>query len=151
MSVVKQLLAEDRWSMAQLGHPLGDATLRFRSRLPAPGAVADYGHRLSITWAYAAEGSGARLSAAIGEAMGNFEDHLCEAVEHDAHAVLVAVLTFDGARQWVFYTGDVAELGRRLSAIPDLDGEPYPIEVSSEQDPTWSFLRDQVLTRIPSE
>lgn len=151
MSLVKQLLEEDRWSMAQLGHPLGDATLRFRSRILGPLGVEEHGHRLSITWAYAPEGSGERLSAALGETMGRFEDHLCEAVEHDAHAVLVAVLTFDGARQWVLYTGDVAEVGKRLSVMPDLDGKPYPIELYTEPDPTWSFLRDELLKRIPTE
>ena len=47
-----------------------------------------------------------------------FEDRLCDAWEHDAIAVLTAVLTFDGARQWVFYTADTEQCGSRLNAMP---------------------------------
>jgi hypothetical protein len=78
------------------------------------------------------------------EAMGEFEDRLCAALEADAHAYLAAVLTFDGARQWVFYTDDVAECGRRLEAMPQNE-QPYPIELDAFDDPDWSYLRKQLL------
>jgi hypothetical protein len=81
--------------------------------------------------------------------MTRLEHHLCEAVQHDAHAVLTAILTFDGARQWVFYTFDVKEFGQRLSVIPDYYGEPYPIALTTKEDPTWSYLREQILLRVP--
>jgi hypothetical protein len=54
--------------------------------------------------------------------MKRFEGHLCGAFEQDALAVLTAVLTFDVARQWVFYTDDVQECANRLSEIPDSTG-----------------------------
>ena len=61
-----------------------------------------------------------------------FENRFCQAVEHDAHAVLAAVLTFDGARQWVIYTSDVQECGARLEAMPQ-EPEPYPLELTSSK------------------
>jgi hypothetical protein len=80
-------------------------------------------------------------------AMVSFERRLANAWEDDCLAVLTAVLTFDGARQWVYYTKDVPECGRRLNSMPQ-EPEPYPIELTAEQDPDWSYLRDQILARV---
>jgi hypothetical protein len=110
-----------------------------------------YERFLTVTWGYADEGSGELPDAATGSEMERFEGHLCDAFEHDALAVLAAVLTFDGARQWVFYTHDVQECANRLSVIPDYHGEPYPIELTSEEDPTWAYLREQILGRVPTD
>jgi hypothetical protein len=80
--------------------------------------------------------------------MGQFEDRLCEVLEADAQAFLAAVFTFDGARQWVFYTADIEECRRRLEAMPQ-NAEPYPIEIDAFDDPTWQYLRTQILKRVP--
>jgi hypothetical protein len=74
------------------------------------------------------------------EQMADFENRFCESVEHEATAILAAVLTFDGARQWVFYTRDVQKCGERLNS-----SEPYPLELTAEQDPEWAYLREKVL------
>lgn len=66
------------------------------------------------------------------------------AYEHDFHAVLTAVITTNGARQWIFYTSDIDECGQRLTAMPQ-ENEPYPIELTADDDPDWSFLRQNVL------
>jgi hypothetical protein len=68
----------------------------------------------------------------------------------DAHAFLSAVLTSDGARQWVFYAGNIAECGRRLEAMPQND-RPYPVEIDTFVDPDWAYLRNQVLNRLPKD
>jgi len=105
---------------------------------------------LTIVWPYADEDTGTLPSADDSEQMAQFEDRFCKAVESDALAILTAVLTFDGARQWVFYTGDVAECGKRLSQMPQTS-DPYPIELTTEADPEWAYLRNQVLARIPDD
>ena len=76
-----------------------------------------------------------------------FEERFCQAVEQDACAVLSAVLTFDGARQWVFYTDDVKGCAERLGAMPQ-ETEPYPLELTAQDDPEWSYLRDEILKRV---
>jgi hypothetical protein len=106
---------------------------------------------VTVVWAYAAEGTGAMPDLATSNEMERFEKHLRDAVQRDANAVLTAVLTFDGARQWVWYTRDVAEFGQRLSVIPDYYGKPYPIELTTNEDPTWSYLREQILRGIPTD
>lgn len=77
--------------------------------------------------------------------MSRFEDFLTASVEQDGLAVLTAILTFDGARQWVYYTRDIQQFAERLSAIPDFYGDPYPLEISTQEDPIWSYLREQIL------
>ena len=84
------------------------------------------------------------------EQMAEFENRFCDAVERDATAILTAVLTFDGARQWVFYTGDVQECGERLANMPQRD-EPYPLELATEEDPGWQYLREQILKVVPKD
>jgi hypothetical protein len=79
-----------------------------------------------------------------------FENRLVPALEGDALAALVAVLTFDGARQWVFYTSDVKACGGRLEAMPQ-ERDPYPIELDAFADPEWGYLRDQILAGVPRE
>jgi uncharacterized protein DUF695 len=151
MSQVDDLLQADLWTVAEFGHPLGPAIIRFRRPVLGPSGVEDYRRLVTVVWAYAAEGTGAMPDLATSNEMERFEKHLCEAVQHDAHAVLTAVLTFDGARQWVWYTRDVTEFGQRLSVIPDYYGEPYPIELTTNEDPTWCYLREQILRRIPTD
>jgi hypothetical protein len=85
--------------------------------------------------------------ALASEAMGTFENRLCSAWERDALAFLAAVLTYDGARQWVFYTSDVAECGRRLHEMPQ-EIDPYPIELTTESDPQWQYLHEQILRTV---
>lgn len=79
------------------------------------------------------------------QAMATFEDRLALAWEHDGHAYLAAILTLDGARQWVFYTSEVQECAQRLTDMPQ-EAEPYPLELTTELDPTWSWLHDQILS-----
>ena len=151
MSAVKQLLKDDHWTLAEVGHPTGPALVRFRSPVLGPAGVEDYHRLVTVVWAYDAEETGAMPDVGTSKEMERFENHLCDAVQHDAHAVLTAVLTFDGARQWVYYTRDVAEFGQRLSVIPDYYGQPYPIELTTDEDPTWSYLREQILRRVPTD
>jgi len=106
-----------------------------------------YEHRLLVVWPYADEGMGDLPSENDQAQMQVFEDSLCDAWERDGLAVLTAVLTFDGARQWVFYTRNVDECGERLSAMPQ-EAEPYPIELTTEPDPKWSYLREQILQTV---
>ena len=143
-------LRADRWAGVELRTGAGMGLLRYRTPVLKGQAIAGYERVLKIVWPYADEGTGELPTEAQSDEMRVFEDRFCEAVETDAHAVLTAVLTFDGARQWVFYTGDVAECGARLEAMPQ-EEEPYPIELTAEPDPAWAYLREQILMRVKFE
>ena len=141
---VRQLIASDRWTSVRGDMAGGSYLLRFRQPVLKPAAVADYPRCLRVVWAYGPEGSGTLPSPQVNQRMGVFEDRLCEAWEHDAVAALTAVLTFDGARQWVFYTADVGACGTRLEDMPQ-EAEPYPIELDAFDDPAWEYLRNEII------
>jgi hypothetical protein len=139
-------LRSDQWTLAEVSTDFGLGLLRYRTPVLNPGQVDGYDRVLRILWPYAEEDSGEMPDESDSEAMAEFENRLCAALETDAHAYLAAVLTFDGARQWVFYTSDVAECGRRLEDMPQND-DPYPIELDAFDDPDWSYLREQIVRR----
>ena len=146
----KQVIAGlrwDKWNIAECSTDHGVGILRYRIPVPRPNEVTGYGRVLRVVWPYAAEGARAMPSPEESAAMGVFEDRLCEALESDAHAYLAAVLTFDGARQWVFYTNDATVCGSRLEEMPQNE-DPYPIELDAFDDSEWSYLRDTILRRV---
>jgi hypothetical protein len=122
----------------------GSFFVRFRTPIIQPGQTGSHRRRLVVCWPYADSGSGAMPTESDSRAMAIFENRVCDAWENDTLAFLAAVLTFDGARQWVFYTDNVQECGERLSAMPQ-EAEPYPIELTTEEDPDWVYLREQIL------
>jgi hypothetical protein len=115
---IAEFIKHDHWSLASGENEAGPMVLRFRVPVPGPRDTAGYGRLLTILWAYDEEDSGAMPSPKVSREMGKFEDRLCEALETDALAVLTAVLTFDGARQWVLYTGKVKACGERINNMP---------------------------------
>ena len=146
---VSRLIKEDIWSLItrEGDEEFGPSLLRFRTPVLGPRDTLGYSQRLRILWAYAEENSGELPSDEETAALEQFENRLCAALEHDDHAALVAVLTFDGARQWVFYTKDHRECGQRIEAMPQNE-EPYPIEMDACTDPEWSYLRDEILKNV---
>jgi hypothetical protein len=147
---VSAVLAADKWALATASGETGPLVLRYRTPILGPDNVEGYHRVLRILWPYEAEDTGAMPSASDSVDMGQFEDRLCDVLEFDAHAFLAAVLTSDGARQWVFYTADVGECGRRLEAMPQ-NVERYPIEIDAFDDPAWQYLRAQILKRVPMD
>lgn len=143
-ATVQDLLAVDQWVRVHGSGPSGHSFLRYRTPVVGAGGAGDFTTRVSVTWPYADEDTGALPDQSDQERLARFENHLVDAWEKGNIAILAAVLTFDGARQWVFYTRDVDECERRLSAMPQ-EEEPYPLELLAEDDSEWSYLRDDIL------
>src|SRR6185369_1810783 len=144
---VVDVLRNGLWTLLEGEVGTGPFLLRFRTPVLAPPATTGFGHVLKIVWPYADENTGAMPSAEDSQRMAEFENRFCEVVEHDATAILTAVLTFDGERQWVVYSGDIPECGRRLNSMPQ-NAEPYPLELTTEHDPDWQYLRREILKRV---
>lgn len=138
--VVLDLLRRDVWDLAEVHTDVGIALVRYRAPVLSGRRVEGYERALKVVWPFAQADTGELPSGEESFRMGVFEDRLVEAVEHDAHAVLTAILTFDGARQWVFYTSDVHEFLARLEAMPQ-EAEPYPLELTTEEDPHVALSR----------
>ena len=144
MSTAIENFIESGWAVATGGDPQSPMLLRFRQPLPAPDEVAHLGEVLRVLWIYADEGTGALPTDEDADQMGRFENALCDALESDQTAVLTAVLTLDGARQWIFYTGDVQSCGDRINQMPQGEAR-YPLELDTFSDATWSYLRQDIL------
>jgi hypothetical protein len=149
-SKVVQVIKHDHWASSKGEIKVGPFVLRFRTPVLAPTEVLDYPQRLSVLWVYAAENTGAMPDEEDTRRMERYENLLIDALEGDYQAVLTAVITLDGARQWIFYTGDDAGCRERIGAIP-AENAPYPVELSSADDPQWEFLRKQILGGIAYE
>lgn len=141
---VVELVRNDVWSIAHGTASIGHVFIRFRTPVLEPSQIGEYQRVLKIVWPYADEDTGALPSHQQDAELAVFEARLCEALETDYLAALTAVLTFDGARQWVFYTFDIPECGRRISSMPHDNGK-YPIELTTEPDPEWRYLRTVIL------
>lgn len=126
------------WAIAEGKHNKLPLTIRFRNELQTRPDIVNHPHLIQITWAYDGLESGLPGNL-INEQMSIFEDRLTSAVEHDASAVLVAVITNDGEREWSFYSSDVQEFANRLSNMPQAE-EKYPIDMTTRNDPEWEFL-----------
>lgn len=100
-----------------------------------------------VIWPYDEEGKGTLPDHETGERLREFEALLSATLENDARAIVAAVVTFDGARQWVAYTTDSAECTRRMQLIFG-DGSRFPLDIDAFPDPSWSYLRDEVLLRV---
>jgi hypothetical protein len=141
---VKRLLSEDRWAEdAGVTHD-GPWRVRWREPLLSRHEAGVYVHCLQIVWTFAAEGVIEALSPEKEAELFVFEVALRASLESDALAVLTAILTFDGTRQWILYTHDVATCFARLDALPR-EGAPRPIERDAFEDRTWEFLREEIL------
>ena len=68
-----------------------------------------------------------------------FEDRLVNAIERDAQSILVAALSCDGEKEFVFYTTDVSGFMERLTNMPQ-EKERYPITIQKSDDPAWSYF-----------
>ena len=141
---IAKVIDHDHWAASDGVLESGPYIIRFRTPELESKDVGDYIHRLSVVWPYSNESSGAMPENSDSKEMEVFENRLVEAWEHGYNAILTAVLTFDGARQWVFYTKDVDEAGKRISEMPQNE-EPYPIELTTDDDPELNFLREDIL------
>ena len=143
-----QIVKDDRWSISEGIHGGKPLVIRFRDGFGSKPDVGAYPTLLRVTWTFNGGASGMPDQAASKQ-MEVFENRLVKVVEPD-NAVLVAVVSNNGAREWAFYTSDAAEFGRLLTEMPQ-EKERYPIEISAESDPAWSFLYDDILAGTSSE
>lgn len=141
---VIDVVKEDAWAVAEGTHEDKPVFVRFRHNFRQVLDFDGYHLLLQITWPYAEADSSGMPGVEDSEAMEQFEQRILAAYEHDFHAVLTAVITTDGVRQWTFYTSDLDECGDRLSEMPQ-EVEPYPIELVADEDPEWTFLREEIL------
>lgn len=141
---ISEIIRNDIWAVAEGMHENVPLTIRFRNEFQKKPDVSEHPYLIQVTWSYVGGDSGMPDNL-TNEKMGIFEDRLTNTVETDMSAVLAAVITNDGKREWVFYASDVQEFANRMTQMPQ-EKERYPIELTTEQDPEWKFLYGQILS-----
>ena len=133
---------DDTWAATEGsdddGAPL---LLRVRSHLQALVGHSELPNRLLISWIYAPDGAPRRRGMPSVDqlaALTACEQALIAGLEAGAApaAVLIAVWTGAGRRDWMWYG---AEPGRLEAAVNAALGAlpPYPLELELEADPDW--------------
>ncbi len=127
---------EDSWFLAE-GELEGlPAVIRARQHLTDWVGHPDYTRKLTIAWSYRPGDDSGMPSEATYKAMEAFEDAIFDSLERGPSAIFVAVYTHNGRREWIGYTRDIDESENLLNKALE-DHEPYPLELTTEEDPQW--------------
>jgi hypothetical protein len=147
---IPEIVKKDEWLLAT-GVSGGRAVLiRFRQGFREASDLTGYPELLEITWTYKDEHASGMPNAEEASESQQFENFLCDFLECDFLAALTSVVITAGTIRWILYTGDVEECSKRIEAIPQ-KSEPYPINLATDTDPEWKYLREEVLAGCKDE
>jgi len=142
---IKNVIENDNWRVIERKSDSEVTFLRFRNELSVNADYSEYSKAFHIFWDYEKNDLGMPFDTSILGTMEIFETDIIAALENDLSGILVAVLTMDGYRQWLFCVKDEALFFERLNGIP-LNGEPYPLEIEKEQDSGWDYFFKNIYT-----
>lgn len=128
--------ADDNWTVAQgedNGMPI---LLRIRNPAPSYASKRKFVQMLAISWPYESPGDHGMPNEEVLESMTQLEELLVPAFEDAKQGFLSVVVTGNGVREWQLYTTDVESAGLLINeTLADYD--PFPIQISVEEDPEW--------------
>jgi hypothetical protein len=126
------------WSLGE-GHT-GQFPFQLRLRLVGPDFARElFPRRLNVFWSMQSSDDDGLPTHDELAALHRFEDRLVAAVEEARVAMLVAVITGSGEREFVFQASDPEQFLRCLTEMPQ-EEERYPVEMTVTDDPDWAFL-----------
>ncbi len=106
--------------------------------------------RLNLLWRMSSPDQNGLASASETARLERFENDLLDVVETNVIAVLAAVLTCDGTREFVFHTNNAEQCLEALAQIPQ-DAEPFPLTIHAHDDRDWSYLSAVIRDFEPNE
>jgi hypothetical protein len=118
----------------------GRATIRLRVRKPPLPDGRVFGCAVEVSWPY--EGAD-YPSPDINQRQLALETALDDLSGMNGFSELVQVSTGMGKKDWLYYTSDQERFMRDFNAL--LAGhDPYPIQITFYQDPSWQIWSDVV-------
>lgn len=102
---------------------------------------ADFPVRLNIFWEMAEPLYGGLASPKDIALMQKFEDRILRGTEMNGVAILVAVVTGKGEREFIFQVNSKNLFLQALTEMPQ-EVERYPIEIYSADDAEWGYFND---------
>ena len=80
--------------------------------------------------------------------MARFENTVIDDLEEDLLCIFCCVYLHNGLKEWMAYTADIDATCDRLDRAL-ASQEPYPIEITVEDDPTWAEYRNLLAETNP--
>ena len=139
---LSEIIKRDQWAGAEGTHNELPLIIRFRNKVSKDCNLKPLPQLIQIFWDFEDSRSG-MPSNEESNAMRVFEDRLVEALEPDLVGILIAAITTNGYREWVYYVKSVEDFSERLHAMPQ-EGDPYPIDIQTKEDPNWDYFFNNV-------
>ena len=136
------IISRDKWAGAEGTHNERPLIIRFRNEVSKDCDLKELPHLMRVFWTFEDSPSG-MPSREENEAMRIFEDRLIDALEKDLAGMLIAAITTNGYREWVYYAKSVETFAERLHVMPQ-EENPYPIEIQTREDPKWDYFFNNV-------
>lgn len=127
----------------------------YRVRIGRPEGLdpEEYPHQITVLWTYEPGPDGLPTSDVLAR-MEEFEKLLGSVLQPQLAAVMVAVVTGTGVREWMWYARDPEKCADLVkAAVGDVEEFPYPVEFTGLEDPTWQAhdrARELVASLLPA-
>lgn len=132
----------ERWWTAPLEGESGRTVIvtarDYMDKMMASGRMP---YLIRVAWRYDAlpDGMPEPADAAL---MGRVSDAFEATLRKDKAALLVAMITGEGQRDWLFYTGNLNIFNKIFNrALAEID-ETVPFEIEARSDPEWEEYRE---------
>lgn len=129
---------EDQWSLAEGENNSAPFILRFRPHLLPFVELQQYNIRLMVLLKYEIFTSNLLPSDEQYEMFERFENEIIVEVESNLSAVLAFVYTWNGQREWHFYTVNFKDAEDKITKILNDINYSGIIELQVEEDPEWN-------------
>ena len=136
---IDEVVSRDKWTVSERQSENGVHFLRFRNELNPTQDYSEYSEAMHVFWDFDKNENGMPVDTSIINLMKTFEDDIVAALESDLSGLLVAVLTIDGYRHWLFCLKSIELFMERLNSIP-IKESPYPIELESQKGSGWEYF-----------
>jgi hypothetical protein len=127
-----------RWSTKEGVRDGKPILLRYNTDIGEHAPLPDYGWRLNVALPLQVKTTDGMPDVAEAKRLSEFEKQLVEVLQAGNESVMVAVVSTDGARQWIFYTCDKVAASSKLDSLRLLVQEA---EYIADADPMWELYR----------
>lgn len=145
-------MATDRWwSTPMEGNAGNTVIVTGHDNLDRMRESGKYPHLVRVSWDYnaAPDGMPDDIDADL---MGQAADLLEEEFRRDKSALIAAIVTGEGRRDWIFYAHSLPIFGKVFNRALEPLEQTIPFVITAESDPDWSeYLDLRSQTYIPPE
>jgi len=142
---IENVINRDKWRVVERECDSGVTFLRYRYELSANNDYGEYSKAFHVFWDFDKNEQGIPVDTSVLSRMELFENDIINALETDLSGVLVAVLTMNGYRQWLFCIKSEDAFFERLNSIP-VNDEPHPLEIERERNNGWDYFFENIYT-----